>query len=167
MALVGGLTLVGEGVVYATGSQQLTDALLLLGLGLVTIAFAMLHGVQRGALGRTATILAAAVVIGGLCQVAAVASGLLLEADLGWLHGVGFLVMGLGLIGYGIVVLRSRRLGRAVGLIFVGLPIAPLLIGGLINAAVQVEVEIATIVAGALWMGVAVLSPQPQEVERT
>jgi hypothetical protein len=109
--------LVAEGFVYATGSQQATDALLLLGVALVTVAVAMLHGAQR--MGLVASILAGVVIIGGLCQVATVAAGLLLDSDLGWLHGIGFLAMGLGLIGYGILTLRSgcRELlyGNAAG----------------------------------------------------
>jgi hypothetical protein len=101
------------------------------------------------------------VVVGGLCQVAAVASGLLLDSDVDRLHGIGFLAMGLGLIGYGALTLRPGLPGRAVPLILVALPIVPLPVGELINAVTQVEGT--TIVFGVLWIAFAVLLPKPAE----
>jgi hypothetical protein len=148
--------LVAEGFVFATGEQRATDALLLAGVALVTVAVAVLHVAQRS--GKVASVFASAVVIGGLFQVAAVASGLLNAAELGWVHGIGFLIMGLGLIGYGVVALRSGVIGPSVPLIFIALPILPLPLGELINAAW--EVEGTTIVSGILWIAVAALLPR-------
>jgi hypothetical protein len=50
---------------------------------------------------------------------------------------------------------RSGAYSRALSLCFIALPIAPLLLGGGVNAAAGVTGT--TIVAGLLWIGIAVL----------
>lgn len=154
-AVAGGLVLIAEGIVFATDSQDATDILLLAGVALTTIAFVLVRAFERVAAGTVAGAGAVAIVAGAVAQIVALAVGLASEKDLDWLHGIGFLVMGLGFIVYGVVAFRRRLLTRMLAFAFIGMPIVPIVLGELVNAFTDAEGT--TIVWGVLWLGVAAL----------
>ena len=156
-AACGGVVLVAEGWVFATGAHTATDVLLLVGVVLVTLAFGIVHTLQWDGLGRLGKLAASAVILGGIGQIVAIAAGLMFK-PLTWLHGAGFVVSGLGLITYGVLVLRAGVFSRAVAVAFIVLPVLPLLVAELARAAVAVEGT--TIVTGLLWIGIAIMLPR-------
>jgi RibD C-terminal domain len=64
------------------------------------------HCLGRDGIGRVGRF-AAAVITGGISQVGAIAAAMILNSQLGRLHGARFVVSGVGLMTYGIVVLHA------------------------------------------------------------
>lgn len=139
--MLGGLTFVAEAIVFATKpGVALQDALLLAALFLVAGGLAGFHifqGERAGRLGLAGFWLAIAATA---AQAVAVVTVLVGGPSLDLLHGVGFLVLIVGYILYGVASLRAGVVPRwaAVALIVVG--------------PASLPTEYSTAVLGVVWL---------------